>query len=110
MNQSYVDPSSFDRIHWKRLRQKALEQTIETSEQAYSAIETMLEPLDDPYTRLLRPDDYSVMKSSNSGSLSGVGLQLGHHNGEDSVVVIAALEGSPAADAGVGQRRRPAGG
>ena len=101
VNQSYVDPSTFDRIRWKRLRQKALEQTIETSEQAYSAIEVMLEPLDDPYTRLLRPDDYSVMKSSNSGSLSGVGLQLGHHNDEDSVVVIAALEGSPAADAGV---------
>ena len=55
----------------------------------------MLEPLDDPYTRLLRPDDYSVMKSSNSGSLSGVGLQLGHHNDEDSVVVIAALEDHP---------------
>ena len=101
VNQSYVDPSTFDRIRWKRLRQKALEQTIETSDQAYSAIEAMLEPLDDPYTRLLRPDDYSVMKSSNSGSLSGVGLQLGHHNDEDSVVVIAALEGSPAADAGV---------
>tara|TARA_B100001093_G_scaffold256196_2_gene245006 strand:+ start:2888 stop:4195 length:1308 start_codon:yes stop_codon:yes gene_type:complete len=101
VNQSYVDPSSFDSIHWKRLRQKALEKTIESSEQAYSAIEAMLEPLDDPYTRLLRPDDYSVMKSSNSGSLSGVGLQLGHHNDETSVVVIAALEGSPAADAGV---------
>jgi carboxyl-terminal processing protease len=101
VNQSYVDPSTFDRIRWKRLRQKALEQTIETSDQAYSAIEAMLEPLDDPYTRLLRPDDYSVMKSSNSGSLSGVGLQLGHHNDENSVVVIAALEGSPAADAGV---------
>ncbi len=101
VNQSYVDPASFDRIHWKRLRQKALEQTIESSEQAYSAIEAMLDPLEDPYTRLLRPVDYSAMKSSNSGSLSGVGLQLGHHNEETSVVVIAALEGSPAADAGV---------
>ncbi len=101
VNQSYVDPSRFNQIHWKRLRQKALEKTIESSEQAYNAIEVMLEPLEDPYTRLLRPDDYSVMKSSNSGSLSGVGLQLGHRNDEDSIVVIAALEGSPAADAGV---------
>jgi carboxyl-terminal processing protease len=101
VNQSYVDPEVFDTIRWKRLRQKALEKTIETSEQAYSAIETMLLPLNDPYTRLLRPEDYTVMKASNEGSLSGVGLQLGHPANGDSIVVIAPLEGSPAADAGV---------
>lgn len=56
VNQSYVDPEVFETIRWKRLRQKALENTIETSEQAYSAIETMLLPLNDPYTRLLRPE------------------------------------------------------
>lgn len=101
VNQAYLDPGKFDRIRWKRLRQKALEGTIETSEQAYSAIETMLLPLDDPYTRLLRPDDYAVMKASNQGSLSGVGLQLGHRQGSSATVVIAPLEGSPADDAGV---------
>ena len=101
VNQGYLDPDQFDRIRWKRLRQKALENTIETSEQAYSAIETMLLPLDDPYTRLLRPDDYAVMKASNEGSLSGVGLQLGHRQDSNAIVVIAPLEGSPAAEADV---------
>ena len=101
VNQSYVDPGKFEAIRWKRLRQKALENSIETSEQAYNAIETMLLPLKDPYTRLLRPDDYTVMKASNEGSLSGVGLQLGHPPDSDTIVVIAPLEGSPAADAGV---------
>lgn len=101
VNQSYVAPEKFDAIRWKRLRQKALENSIETSEQAYNAIETMLLPLNDPYTRLLRPDDYTVMKASNEGSLSGVGLQLGHPPDSDTIVVIAPLEGSPAADAGV---------
>ena len=101
VNQSYVDPGKFEAIRWKRLRQKALENSIETSEQAYNAIETMLLPLNDPYTRLLRPDDYIVMKASNEGSLSGVGLQLGHPPDSDTIVVIAPLEGSPAADAGV---------
>jgi len=101
VNQSYVDPGKFEAIRWKRLRQKALENSIETSEQAYNAIETMLLPLNDPYTRLLRPDDYTVMKASNEGSLSGVGLQLGHPPNADTIVVIAPLEGSPAADAGV---------
>ena len=101
VNQSYVAPEKFEGIRWKRLRQKALENSIETSEQAYNAIETMLLPLNDPYTRLLRPDDYIVMKASNEGSLSGVGLQLGHPPDSDTIVVIAPLEGSPAADAGV---------
>ena len=101
VNQSYVAPEKFEAIRWKRLRQKALENSIETSEQAYNAIETMLLPLNDPYTRLLRPDDYTVMKASNEGSLSGVGLQLGHPPNADTIVVIAPLEGSPAADAGV---------
>ena len=101
VNQGYANPARFEDIHWKRLRQKALEAKIESSEQAYDAIETMLAPLDDPYTRLLRPDDYAVMKASNQGSLSGVGLQLAHGNTDGRIVVIASLEGSPAADAGV---------
>ena len=98
VNQSYVSPERFDAIRWKRLRQKALEGSIETSEQAYSAIERMLAPIGDPYTRLLRPDDFAVMKASNQGSLSGVGLQLAHGMNEGDIVVIAALEGSPAAE------------
>ena len=98
VNQSYVSPERFDDIRWKRLRQKALEGSIETSEQAYSAIERMLAPIGDPYTRLLRPDDFAVMKASNQGSLSGVGLQLAHGMNEGDIVVIAALEGSPAAE------------
>ena len=101
VNQGYLDPGQFDKIRWKRLRQKALENTIETSEDAYSAIEAMLLPLNDPYTRLLRPADYEVMKASNEGNLSGVGLQLGHRQDSNATVVIAPLEGSPAAEAGI---------
>jgi carboxyl-terminal processing protease len=101
VNQSYVDPARFDQIHWRRLRQRALEGSIATSDQAYDAIDAMLAPIGDPYTRLLRPADYGAMKASNEGSLSGVGLQLGHHHDEEHIVVIAPLEGSPAADAGI---------
>ncbi len=102
INEGYLDPTKFDQIHWKRLRQKALEKPISTSEDAYSAIENMLQPLGDPYTRLLRPEDYKAMKASNLGSeINGVGLQLGARNQDGQIVVIAPLEGSPAADAGV---------
>jgi carboxyl-terminal processing protease len=101
VNQSYVDPERFETIHWKRLRQKTLERSIQTSSDAYEAIEAMLSPIGDPYTRLLRPAEWTALRSSTQGSVSGVGLQLGLRGEEPAVVVIAPLEGSPAAEAGI---------
>ncbi len=99
VNQSYVDPERFEAVHWRKLRQKALERPIHTSTDAYDAIEAMLSPLGDPYTRLLRPEEYAALRSSTQGTVSGVGLQLGLQAGDQSVVVIAPLDGSPAAEA-----------
>ncbi len=99
VNQSYVDPERFERIHWKRLRQRALERQISSSADAYAAIEGMLQPLEDPYTRLLRPEDYAALQSTNQGTVSGVGLQLALRASDQAVVVIAPLDDSPAAEA-----------
>jgi len=101
VNQSYVDPQRFETIHWKRLRQKALERPIHSSGDAYDAIEAMLAPIGDPYTRLLRPADWTALQASTQGSVSGVGLQLGLRGDDPAVLVIAPLEGSPAAEAGI---------
>ena len=101
VNQSFLNPERFNAVHWRRLRQKALEASIITSEDAYDAIEVMLAPLGDPYTRLLRPDTYSMMRNSNQGNVHGVGLQLAHRQKDGQIVVISALEGSPAAEAGI---------
>ena len=100
VNEGYYDPERFDDIQWKRLRQKTLQKQIETTEDAYSAIEDMLRPLDDPYTRILRPKDYELLKSSNFGSeINGVGLQLGEF--DNKIQVISTLAGSPAEEAGI---------
>ncbi|MEY3464114.1 MAG: Carboxyl-terminal-processing protease [Cyanobacteriota bacterium] len=101
VNQSYVDPVRFEAVHWRQLRQKALERPIESSTDAYDAIEAMVAPLGDPYTRLLRPADYAALRSSTEGSVSGVGLQLGLRPSDQAIVVIAPLDGSPAAEAGI---------
>lgn len=101
VNQSYVDPNRFEAVHWKQLRQKTLEQTITSSSDAYDAISAMLAPLGDPYTRLLRPHDYATLMANTHGSVSGVGLQLALRSEDQRVVVIAPLDGSPAADAGI---------
>ena len=100
VNESYVD-SSFSGVPWRRLRQKALEKTISNRVDAYDAIEAMLAPLDDPYTRLLRPESYGQLEAATKGTVSGIGLQLGVHHDTGSVVVIAPVEDSPAAEAGL---------
>ncbi len=106
VNQSYVDPAELEAIDWRRLRQKTLERPIVSSSQAWDAVEAMLQPIGDPYTRMLRPTEYSILQSSTRGKVSGVGLQLALRNqdrgGGQSIVVIAPLDGSPAAEAGIG--------
>ncbi len=102
VNEGFLNSQKFEQVGWRQLRKKALEQPISTSEDAYRAIDSMLLPLGDPYTRLLRPKDYKAMKESNLGSeINGVGLQLGARNEDGEIVVIAPLEGSPASDAGI---------
>ena len=101
VNEGFYDPGKLDEVQWKRIRQQTLQKQIETSEEAYSAIEDMLRPLDDPYTRFLRPKDYELLKASNFGSeINGVGLQLGEDE-NNKVKVISTLAGSPAEDAGI---------
>ena len=100
VNESYVD-SSFSGVPWRRLRQKALEKTISNRVDAYDAIDAMLAPLDDPYTRLLRPQSYGQLEAATKGTVSGIGLQLGINHDSGSVVVIAPVEDSPAAEAGL---------
>ena len=99
VNQGFWNPEQLDAVRWKRQRQKAMERSIESSNDAYAAIESMLAQLGDPYTRLLRPEDYTALKNSTNGNLSGVGLQLGPDESSNGVVVISALEGSPAGEA-----------
>ena len=102
VNEGFYDPEKFDEIQWKRIRQKTLQKQIETSEEAYSAIEDMLKALEDPYTRILRPKDYELLKSSNFGSeINGVGLQLGENDTSNQIQVVSTLAGSPAEEAGI---------
>ena len=102
VNEGFYDPEKFDEIQWKRIRQKTLQKQIETTEEAYSAIEDMLKPLEDPYTRILKPKDYELLKTSNFGSeINGVGLQLGEDEVNNKIQVISTLAGSPAEEAGI---------
>ena len=45
VNQGFWNPEQLDAVRWKRQRQKAMERSIESSNDAYAAIESMLAQL-----------------------------------------------------------------
>jgi carboxyl-terminal processing protease len=66
-----------------------------------SAVRGMVTDLD-PHSQYLNSDEYEEVRISTSGNYSGVGLEV---HAEDGVVeVVAAIEGSPAQQAGLRSR------
>ena len=63
-----------------------------------AAIRGMVSSLD-PYSAYLDGDEYDDIKISSSGQYSGVGIEVSMEDGQ--VVVVAPLDGSPAAVAGI---------
>ncbi|MGF1488970.1 MAG: carboxyl-terminal processing protease CtpA [Prochloraceae cyanobacterium] len=105
VNQAYVD-ETFNNQNWWFLRQKFLKRDLRDREVAYQAVEEMLGTLDDPYTRLLRPQEYKSLQINTSGELSGVGLQINNNPETGQLEVVAPLAGSPAEKAGIAPKDR----
>jgi carboxyl-terminal processing protease len=100
VNLSYVD-DSFNHQNWWALREKWIKKPLATRADTYNEIEKMLATLDDPFTRLLRPDQYHSLRVTTSGELTGVGLQIGINADNDRLTVISPIAGSPAEAAGI---------
>jgi carboxyl-terminal processing protease len=100
VNQSYYD-STFNHQNWWKVRDRVLQHPIADRLAAYAAIETMLTSLDEPFTRLLRPEQYHSLQVNTSGELFGVGLQIGLREDTHQIEVIAPITGSPADRAGI---------
>lgn len=100
VNRAYVD-ESFNGQNWWRVRQKALRQPMKTHEEAYDTIDEMLAKLDDPFTRLLRPDRYRNLQVNTAGELTGVGLQIAIDADSRRIKAISPIAGAPADEAGI---------
>ncbi|MEY3826696.1 MAG: hypothetical protein RLZZ148_1513 [Cyanobacteriota bacterium] len=100
VNQSYLD-STFNEQNWWKVREDLIKRPLNNREQAYKAIEEMLASLNEPFTRLLRPEQYHNLQISTSGELSGVGLQININPENSHLEVVAPLADSPAEVAGV---------
>lgn len=106
VSRSYLD-ESFNGHNWWNVRQKTLRSNaLEQRSETYDAIQNSLALLGDPFTRLLRPDQYRNLKVTTSGELTGVGLQISQDAETGDLVVIAPVQGSPAEAAGILPRDR----
>lgn len=97
INTKYLDATD-NKQDWNAWRHK-YDKYINTNEDAYVAIETMILSLDDPYTKFLDPKDFADETSSIKGSLKGIGIQIGIKDSK--LMVIAPIEDSPAEKAGL---------
>ncbi len=100
VNRAYLD-ETFNHHNWWFIRNKALKHQLNTWDDAYKEAQTMLENLDDPYTRFLPPEQYQSLQTNTSGELLGVGLQIAKDDENQHLRVIAPIVGSPADRAGL---------
>ncbi|MDJ0554692.1 MAG: S41 family peptidase [Microcoleaceae cyanobacterium MO_207.B10] len=103
VNLAYVD-DSFNHQNWWFMRQDLLKKPLKSRDETYGAIKEMLATLDDPFTRLLKPQEYRNLQVNTSGELTGVGLQIALDPQTGALTVISPLEGSPAEAAGIQAR------
>lgn len=99
---SSVDMSEFWKV-WKLLQQKYVPTTSTSSpttqEKVQGAIGGLVKSYGDPYTMFFPPKAAKDFNSEISGTLSGVGMEVGIHN--NLITVIAPLPDSPAKNAGI---------
>ena len=97
VNNKFVDQTNNNQ-DWTRWRHK-YDSKIQTNEDAYMAINTMLASLNDPYTRFLDPKEFAEEQNSMKGSLKGIGTQISVKDGQ--LYVVEPIENSPAQRAGI---------
>jgi carboxyl-terminal processing protease len=105
VNRSYLD-DTFNHQNWADVRQKALSKPLKSQEDTYTAIRSMLQSLDEPFTRFLDPEQYRSLQVNTSGELTGVGLQIALNPQTGKLEVVSPIAGSPAEKAGIRPRDR----
>ncbi|NJN24005.1 MAG: PDZ domain-containing protein [Acaryochloridaceae cyanobacterium RL_2_7] len=100
VHRNYVD-QSFNQVDWVETRQSLLKQTYRNHQQAYAAIRSALQPLDDPYTRFMDPQQFLSLSRQTSGELTGVGIMILNDAKTGYPFIVKVIQGSPAAKAGL---------
>lgn len=88
----YFD-STLNHQDWDRWKDRYTN-IIETEDDAYLAINTMLASLDDPYSRFLSMEEYSEQTTNIDSKIVGIGVNITSASGK--IVVVGTIDMTPA--------------
>lgn len=92
VRENYYD-ASLNNQDWGRWKDH-YRNRIKTDEDAKVAVQTMLESLDDPYSRYMSKSEYADQNSSINSKITGIGVNIATESGK--VQIINVMEGTPA--------------
>jgi carboxyl-terminal processing protease len=84
---------------WKLINSQHVDGPIKDTKLFYGALAGLVSGVGDPYTVFLDPQTSQEFDAELSGSFEGIGAEIGLRDGR--LVVIAPLDGTPAAKAGI---------
>ncbi|MDD5098734.1 MAG: S41 family peptidase [Candidatus Colwellbacteria bacterium] len=85
---------------WDKIKREYLRSGgVSEKDMVYAAIKGLAENIGDPYTTFFSPEDAKKFSEDVDGRFGGIGAELGQSDGQ--VIVVAPLENTPAARAGI---------
>ena len=97
IKKSYFD-TDMNEQNWNRWKNH-YQGKIQTDEDAYVAINTMLASLDDPYSKFMSKKEFSELNSSIDSKITGIGVNIFSNAGK--IMILNVIEGTPASSAGL---------
>ncbi len=96
---SDVDLSIFWEV-WNIAQEKYIDKSkLDKEKLIYGAVTGMVKAIGDPFSNFLTPDETKSFAEDMQGSFEGIGVEIGMKN--EVLTVIAPIEGSPGAKAGL---------
>lgn len=96
-NKNQLDTTLLFRV--QSILEQKFDGEIDTKKQSEGAVAGSVAALGDPYTVYLDEKSNQELSSDLKGELSGIGVEVGQKNGK--LTVIAPIDGTPAAKAGI---------
>lgn len=100
VNRNYVD-GKFNQQNWQAIRQSLLSKNYTSKQEAYVAIRSALQKLEDPYTRFMDPKQFEALTNQTSGEVTGIGIRMEINEQTKRLTVVEPIQNSPADKAGI---------
>lgn len=97
LKKEFLD-TSMNHQQWDKWKNRYID-VIQDKADAYVAIDSMIESLDDPYTRFLSPSEFADQTRGIDAKLQGIGVHIGSVSGK--ITIVDVIDNTPAKEAGL---------